>query len=331
MGPCWGSCFAVIFLFGTLICFSCQENPDRGLVSSLEEEKIPDKLSDILRDSITVLSVRIFVVRKSFSENRYATRVNEKELVKVFGSFDRKSINPILLQMGITFVMGRIEIINVELGERWKSLARPWGDFFFGTQGGEKCNLPDNDSYTFLQLDDLGNPIMFRGRRKHVLYHCNEFRILLMRNAHEFDERVGRGSGYTCCGDLKRAIILDDLTSRNRIAHQIGHVLGLVHPSSAEKSCYPELGEHRLMSSAPTAKSVFLERCESLGALRTLVKHRKWRGTGQNYFRKLPWRENSDLVPNLREVAKGWQNMTIYLEEYTSQDYIVPSDPEPRL
>ena len=222
------------------------------LFDSTLSTALPSELLDYLgSDSLYVLSPTILISKKG----RYASTVTKADFSSTLLGWSMKSINPILLQMGITMDRSNLKMFYVDLPSTF-SLENNF--YIYGNSCKSASNGP------FYVTDDRGNRLTdHQGRDSTMTMPCQAYRILIGKNVDE----VPNPGGVACCWtgkmQISRSIVLNEGASSNVLAHEIGHTIGLEHTDQDGDACSYDQATKYLMRSMSYPDSQLLKLCEN--------------------------------------------------------------------
>jgi hypothetical protein len=264
--------YSIIVCAAILMLSACSEkkynsddNPDGGSGSGDGDNnkpavELPTELKERLKDNkVYVVKPVIYVARGG---KRHGVTMSEERIRSFFTGWDKYSVNPMMLQIGMSFNAQDIEIINIELPMTDTYSGGDYYDYmtYFTGIRGQMTFDPTLARKSYKITDEKGNPT-----GKTTKIDQDKFRILLM------DE--GPTGGYAG-GCPHRALVLNvNGATRNIIAHEVGHLFGLQHPDEG-KSCFSSSDLKWVMRTVIYDESMYFNICETERAHQILETYR---------------------------------------------------------
>ena len=295
----------IILTFLCLVIFSCSKDDETNKNSEEENETFNNEFSllnkelknKLHKDSIYVIDPVIYVAKGG---ERHGVNMSEERIKSFFYNWDKNSVNPMLLQLGVSFNTSNLKIIYVELPMTDTYTGGPYYDYmtYFTGNRGDKVFDPTFMRRTYKLTDANG-----KTTGKSTKINQDEFRILMM------DE--GPTGGYAG-GVPHRAVVLNvNGSTRNIIAHEVAHVLGLGHINKED----PKFGadcHNWVMNPIIYDKSVFFDQTETDKVHKVL----------ESYYKN----SKNRLTSQVRRVAigaKGFkaEDLNAAWELYSSSSY----------
>jgi hypothetical protein len=234
--------------------------------SSLLDSELRTRLAD---DSIYVVEPVIYVARGG---KRHGVKMDEERIKSFFFGWGKNSVNPLLLQMGVSFNAEKLKIVNIELPMTNSNDEQEWYNYiqYFTGYRGDRVFDPTMARKSYKLTDENGKPT-----GKYTSIDQDKFRILLM------DE--GPTGGYAG-GVPHRAVVLNvNGSTRNIIGHEVAHVLGLNHIDT-KKEVFAKDSINWVMNPIIYDRSVFVTADEGAtvrSVLKQYLNNKKLRLTNQ--------------------------------------------------
>jgi len=211
-------------------------------------------------DTLYVPDLKIYVAR---GNNRHGCSISEKAIRSFFEGWGANSINPLMLQLGITFEVANIEIHNIELPLNDHNNDGGYYNYnHFNSSMGPGIIDPKEFIFSYYETDESGHRT---GNLVKLDNSC--IRILIMEKGPEGGESNGAPGN---------AVALNvHGTTRNLVAHELGHVFGLNHPNDNSGGCFTDSDEgHKWnMRSVINDSSVNFSVCQAKKAKRTVENY----------------------------------------------------------
>ncbi|MCT4614594.1 MAG: hypothetical protein N4A49_06950 [Marinifilaceae bacterium] len=211
-------------------------DPDPEPPTPVNAVELPDDLKKILENNeIFVVDPVIYVARGGM---RHGVTMTEERIKSFFTGWGKYSINPLMLQLGVSFNTSNIKIINIELPMTNSDATQSWYNYIDNFCGRYSQNTfdPHMMRKQYVVTDENGKP-----QGKKVVIDQDKFRFLLM------DE--GPTGGYAA-GTPHRAMVLNvNGSTRNIIVHEIGHCFDLQHPDDGSPACFNDGDRKWIMTS----------------------------------------------------------------------------------